>query len=154
AKVDRRIFVAAAVLSLLLSLWAVWAQFIPNPDAALYLRSAEQFADGKWTEGIGTFRWPFYSLLIAAMMTVTGLKAFVAAEILNALLAAVATVAFIALVGRLSNGDRLTVICAAFVILLQPHLAGDRPSVIRDNGYLAFFVVSLYLVARDQVAPD
>jgi hypothetical protein len=154
AKVDRRIYVAAAVLSLLLSLWAVWAQFVPNPDAALYLRSAEQFASGQWTEGIGTFRWPFYSLLIAATMTVTGLKAFVAAEILNAILAAVATVAFIALVGRLSNSDRLTALCAAFVILLQPHLAGDRPSVIRDNGYLAFFVLSLYLVARDQVAPD
>jgi hypothetical protein len=86
-------------------------------------------------------------------MTVTGLKAFVAAEILNAILAAVATVAFIALVGRLSNGDRLTTLCAVFVILLQPQLASDRPSVIRDNGYLAFFIVSLYLVARDQVAP-
>lgn len=153
ARVDQRIYVAAAVLSLLLSLWTVWAQFVPNPDAALYLRSAEQFAAGKWTEGIVTFRWPFYSLLIAATMTVTGLKAFVAAEILNAIQAAVATVAFVALVGRLSNGDRLTALCAAFVILLQPHLASDRPSVIRDNGYLAFFVVSLYLVARDQVAP-
>jgi hypothetical protein len=153
ARVDRRIYVAAAVLSLLLSLWTVWAQFVPNPDAALYLRSAEQFAAGKWTEGIVTFRWPFYSLLIAATMTVTGLKAFVAAEILNAILAAVATVAFIALVGRLSNGDRLTTLCAVFVILLQPQLASDRPSVIRDNGYLAFFIVSLYLVARDQVAP-
>ncbi len=153
ARIDRRIYVAAAVLSLLLSLWTVWAQFVPNPDAALYLRSAEQFAAGKWTEGIGTFRWPFYSLLIAATMTVTGLKAFVAAEILNAIFAAIATVAFIALVGRLSNGDRLAALCAAFVILLQPHLAGDRPSIVRDNGYLAFFVVSLYLVARDQLTP-
>ncbi len=152
-KVDRRIYVAAAALSLLLSIWAVWAQFVPNPDAALYLRAAEQFAGGRWTEGIGTFRWPFYSLAIAATMTVTGLKALAAAEIVNALLAAITTVAFVALVGRLSNGDRLTALCAAFVILLQPHLAGDRPSVIRDNGYLAFFVVSLYLVARDQLAP-
>ena len=78
AGVDRRIYLTAAVLSLLLSAWAVWAQFVPNPDAALYLRSAEQFADGQWTAGIGTFRWPFYSLLIAATMTVTGLKALVA----------------------------------------------------------------------------
>ena len=153
ARVDRRIYIAAAALSLLVSIWTVWAQFVPNPDAALYLRSAEQFAAGKWTEGVSTFRWPFYSLLIAATMTVTGLKALVAAEILNAILAAIATVAFIALVGRLSNGDRLTALCAAFVVLLQPHLASDRPSIIRDNGYLAFFVVSLYLVARDQLTP-
>jgi len=154
AGVDRRIYLTAAVLSLLLSAWAVWAQFVPNPDAALYLRSAEQFADGQWTAGIGTFRWPFYSLLIAATMTVTGLKALVAAEIVNACLALIATVAFVALVAKLSNGDRLTALCAAFIILLQPHLAGDRPSVIRDNGYLAFFVVTLYLVARDQLAPS
>jgi hypothetical protein len=141
------------VLSLLLSAWAVWAQFVPNPDAALYLRSAEQFAHGEWTAGIGTFRWPFYSLLIAGTMTVTGLKALVAAEIVNACLAVITVVAFVALVARLSNGDRLTALCAAFIILLQPHLAGDRPSIIRDNGYLAFFVVTLYLVARDQLAP-
>jgi hypothetical protein len=152
--IDRRIYVAAAVLSLLLSAWAVWAQFVPNPDAALYLRSAEQFAHGQWTAGIGTFRWPFYSLLIAATMTITGLKALVAAEIVNACLAAITVVAFVALVTKLSNGDRLTALCAAFIILLQPHLAGDRPSVIRDNGYLAFFVVTLYLVARDQLAPS
>ncbi len=153
AGVDRRIYVAAAVLSLLLSAWAAWAQFVPNPDAMLYLRAAEQFADGQWTAGIGTFRWPFYSLLIAATMTVTGLKAIVAAELVNAGLAAVTTVAFIALAAKLSNGDRLTALCAAFIILLQPHLAGDRPSIIRDNGYLAFFVVTLFLVARDQLAP-
>ncbi len=154
AGVDRRIYVAAAVLSLVLSAWTVWAQFVPNPDAALYLRSAEQFADGKWTLGIATFRWPFYSLLIAGTMTVTGLKAFVAAEIVNACLAASTTVAFVALVAKLSNADRLTALCAAFVILLQPHLASDRPSIIRDNGYLAFFVTTLYLVARDQLAPS
>lgn len=152
-KVDRRIYLAAAALSLLLSAWTAWAQFVPNPDAALYLRSAEQFADGSWNAGIATFRWPLYSLLIAATMTLTGLKALVAAEIVNALVAVIATVAFIALVGRLSNGDRAAALCAAFVILLQPHLAGDRPSVIRDTGYLAFFIVTLYFVARDQLAP-
>jgi len=153
-RVDRRIYVVAAVLSLVLSLWTAWAQFVPNPDASLYLRSAEQFADGKWIAGVGTFRWPLYSLLIAATMTVTGLKALLAAEIVNACLGVIATVAFIALVGKLSHGDRLAALCAAAIILLQPNLAGDRPSVIRDNGYLAFFLVTLYLVACDQLAPS
>jgi hypothetical protein len=153
-RVDRRIYVVAAALSLVLSLWTAWAQFVPNPDASLYLRSAEQFADGKWSAGVGTYRWPLYSLLIAATMTVTGLKALIAAEIVNAGLAVIATVAFIALVGKLSHGDRLVALCAAVVILLQPGLAGDRPSVIRDNGYLAFFLVALYLVARDQLTPS
>src|SRR4029077_7071493 len=80
--------------------------------------------------------------------------ALVAAEIVNASLGVIATVAFIALVGKLSQGDRLAALCAAVVVLLQPGLAGDRPSVIRDNGYLAFFLVTLYLVARDQLTPS
>lgn len=154
SNVERSIYVAVVALSLMLSTWTAWVQFVPNPDAALYLRSAELFSHGQWTEGIGIFRWPFYSLVIAGMMTLTGFKALAAAEVVNAILATITTVAFVALVDRLSDRDRLTVLCAAFVILLQPHLVSDRPSIIRDNGYLAFFMVSLYLVARDQLKPD
>src|SRR4051812_9833705 len=37
-----------AAASVLLSLWTAYAQFIPNPDSMLYLRSAELFAAGRW----------------------------------------------------------------------------------------------------------
>lgn len=151
--VDRRIFATAAAASLILSLWGAWAQFIPNPDGAVYLRSAELFADGRWTAAVAIFGWPTYSALIALVMTLTGVKAFLAAQIVNALFAAVTTVTFIALVGRLVNGDRLVVLCAAIVILLQPQLTQLRPSIIRDNGYFALLVLTLYLVARDTASP-
>jgi hypothetical protein len=152
--IARRIYVIAAAASLVLSLWGAWAQFVPNPDAALYLRSAELLANGRWTAAVATYGWPMYSAVIAIVMTLTGLKAFLAAQIVNALFAAVTTVTFIALVGRLANGHRLVVLCAAIVILLQPDLVQDRPSIIRDNGYLAFLILTLYLVARDVAFPS
>src|SRR5215211_6213444 len=57
----RSLFGLVVVLSLLLSFWAAWAQFIPNPDAMLYLRAAELFSAGRWHEAVGIFRWPLYS---------------------------------------------------------------------------------------------
>ena len=42
------IYAIAAAISLVLSFWGAWAQFIPNTDAALYLRSAELLANGRW----------------------------------------------------------------------------------------------------------
>jgi hypothetical protein len=152
--VDPRIYVAAAAVSLVLSWWGAWAQFIPGTDAALYLRSAEQLADGRWTAAVATYDWPTYSALIAAVMKLTGLEAFLAAQIVNAAFAVVTTIAFIGLASRLANGDRLVVLCAAIVILLQPHLLELRPSIVRDNGYVAFFVLTLYLVARDVASPS
>jgi hypothetical protein len=149
-----RIYVIAAAASLILSLWGAWAQSIPAPDSALYLRSAELLADGRWTAAVTTFGWPTYSALIATVMMLTGLSAFLAAQIVNALFAVITTVAFIGLVSRLANGDRLVAYCAAIIILLQPHLVEIRPSIVRDNGYLAFFVVTLYLVARDIASPS
>jgi len=145
--------VVAAVLSLALSLWGAWAAFIPNPDAALYLRAAELIAAGRWTEAVQLFPWPLYSAAIAAVMSVTGFKAFIAAQIVNALLGVVTTVSFIGLLHHLANGDRLVVLCAAIVILLQPHLSELRASIVRDNGYDAFFILTLYLVARDLATP-
>lgn len=150
---DYRIYAIAAAMSLLLSVWGAWAQFIPNPDAARYLRSAELFADGRWAAAVATYGWPLYSVVIAAVMTLTGFDALIAAQVANALFALIATIAFMGLASRLANREQLVVVCAAIVILLQPQLVQLRPFIIRDNGYFAFLLVSLYLVACDIALP-
>ena len=53
-------------------------------------------------------------------MRLTGLDALLAAQFANALFALITTIAFMGLASRLANRDRLVVICAAVVILLQP----------------------------------
>jgi len=146
-------YAVAAAASLALSLGGAWAVTIPNPDAALYLRSAELIQAGRWGEALQVYGWPTYSALIAALMRVSGCGALAAALALNAVFAVVTTLAFIGLVQRLADADRTVVACAALVILLQPQLTQLRTTIVRDNGYLAFFVLSLYWVAADLAAP-
>jgi hypothetical protein len=138
-----------ACASILLSLWSAYAQYIPNPDAMYYLRSAEMFVDGRWREGLQIFRWPLYSLGIASVMSVTGASALVASQALNAVLDAATALLFVALVARFASGNRQVVFWAAFFVLLHPKLAQVRPSVIRDHGFYTFFLLTLYLVVLD-----
>jgi hypothetical protein len=138
-----------ACASILLSLWGAYAQYIPNPDAMYYLRSAEMFADGRWREGFQIFRWPLYSLGIASVMSVTGVSALIASQVINAVLDAATALLFVALVARFASGSRQLVFWAAFFVLLHPKLVQVRPSVIRDHGFYTFFLLTLYLVVLD-----
>jgi hypothetical protein len=138
-----------AAASVLLSLWAAYAQFIPNPDAMLYLRSAELFAAGRWHEAVEIFRWPLYSLGIASIMAPTGASALIAAQALNAALDAATALLFVALVSKLANDSRSVALWAGFFILLHPKLVQLRPVIIRDHGFYTFLLLTLYLVARD-----
>jgi hypothetical protein len=149
----RTIYLAAIAVSLLLSAWASYVQYVPNPDAALYLRAAELFSSGQWSEGAAVYRWPTYSVIIAAVMGVTGLQALVAAHLVNSLFYVLITVAFIALLGRLGRGDRVVLACAALIVVMHPRLLQMRSSVIRDHGFYAFLLVSFYWIVRDQQEP-
>jgi hypothetical protein len=152
---ERSVYVAAIALSLALSAWSGYAQQIPNPDALYYLRAAEFFHAGQWQQGMAVYRWPFLSLIIAATMSLTGATAPVAAQIGNALFDCATTVIFIALVRRLAIGSDMRGIIgwAAFIIVLHPKLLVLRTTVIRDHGYYALFLLTLYLVVRDHQAP-
>src|SRR6185437_14432921 len=46
------------------------------------------------------------------------------------------------------GGDRQTQIFAAIVILLFPYLNHDRDNILRDFGYYAFGLISLYYFIR------
>ena len=147
-------FAVAALLSILLSLWGAFATWIPNPDSILYLRSAEHFADGDWAQALTVYRWPFYSMLIAATMKVAGLDAFLSAQVVNAVLAVGVSIAFIALADLLTDGDRAVVFFATALIVLQPQLTELRPWVIRDHGYWCFLLLSVFLAVADNRRPS
>ena len=100
---DRRPYLLVFLLSVLLSLWSAYAQFIPNPDAMLYLRAAEYFSAGRWAEAVEVYRWPFYSLIIALAMKLTGAEALLAAQLVNLLLDGMTAIVFVAIVRRLAG---------------------------------------------------
>ncbi len=144
----------------LCSLYCVWSflcfcfwlvglrlRTVTNPDALIYLSAADSFFHGRWVEGYAAFRWPFYSLAIAGVMTLTGGNALAAADLLNAALDCATTVLFVALVLQLGPrpSSRRIAILSATVILLHPRLSTFRGFVIRDHGFYTFFLLAFYL---------
>jgi len=147
-------YILAALASIALSIWGAYATSIPNPDSVLYLRAAEYFSAGHWVDGLGIYRWPLYSLLIAAVMSATGGEALLAAQIVNGLLTLGTTMAFVSLAYRLTNGDRAFVTVATIMIVFQPQLMELRPWVIRDHGYLCFFLTAVFFAVADNQEPS
>jgi hypothetical protein len=148
---ERSVYVAAIVLSLILSAWGGYSHQVPNPDAFYYLRAAELFHSGQWQQGFALYRWPFYGLTIAAFMALTGGTAQIAALVVNALLDCATVAIFIALAGRLAfdGKPKFIVGWAACIIVLHPKFVVLRPMVIRDHGFYTFFLLALYFVVRD-----
>jgi len=147
-------YIAAVLACIALSVWSTLVASLPNPDAVLYLRAADYFAAGLFEEGLAVYKWPTYSMVIALVQVVTGVEAFVAAQIVNALFTAVTTVTLIALASEFSNRDRAVVTFATIFIVFQPQLMELRSWIIRDHGYLALFLVSIYLAVVDNERPS
>ena len=127
---------------------------IPNPDASLYLRASDYFAAGRFYDGLAVYKWPAYSVVVALTQVATGLEAFLAAQVVNALFTVVTTLAFIALASEFSNRDRAVVTIATVFIIFQPQLMQLRSWIIRDHGYIALFMTAVYLAVADNERPS
>ena len=137
--------------SAMIALWAHFAVIVPNPDATLYLRAAEFFVQGDWHGGVSVYRWPFYSVLIAGAMWTTGLDALSAAQATNFLIDFGVVVAIINLARVLSRDNMEIVSSAAFFSVFHPQLTEFSSLIIRDHGYILFFLLSITLCIRDSI---
>lgn len=133
----------AVVTSLLLSTWANISDDIINNDGIGYLESAAAIMQGDWVTAVETYKWPFYSSIIAAVSMLTGMSLTLSAYVVNALFNTWLVLAFVALV-RLLGGDRSTLWFAALVILAFPAVNKYRPYLIRDPAFLALFLSACY----------
>ncbi len=146
---DRPRFVFAIVFAnIALSLWSITLDSVINNDGVTYLAMAELYLDGDWSTANSYYGWPFYAILIAAISKISFLDVGTSAYLLNTLLATSLTLAFVAIVGELSGQHKRTLLIAAVVILLYPSLTKYRAYVIRDFGFLSFYLWSLYFLIR------
>jgi len=132
-----------ALVSAVLTLWAITVDPVFNPDALIYLASADEFIKGNIANGLAIYKWPFYPMLIAFVGTVCGVSVETAAYILNGILQVIAVLGFLACVKALGANKR-TLIIAAVLILLFPSFIKYRAFVIRDVGFWACYLWSLY----------
>lgn len=131
-----------ALLSLLLSGLAIALNDMPNNDAYTYIRAGHIVLEQGISAAYQYHQWAHLSVLMAGIHTLTGLSLLSSAYLLNTVLFAMLSVAFVNLVAALAT-NRRTVWLAMIVVLVYPHLNEFRPYVIRDIGFLAFAMLAM-----------
>lgn len=138
---------AAIIISLLLSVWHILVNPVPNTDAFDYIRTAHVYLD----YGIAAaFQWypsSTYPVMMGVLNQVTGINLILAGQLLNAALFAVLVYAFITLVLEVRNTPRVALI-ASIVVLAFPSLNEYRYYLIRDIGFLSLMLLGAIQLTR------
>lgn len=136
------------VANIVLSIWCLNIDPVINNDGVIYLGTAQLMLDGQWQEAFNYYSWPYYPAFIAATAKLFFLELETAAHALNILLVSSLTIAFVCIVGELSNNNHRIMVMAALVILFFPSITKYRSFIIRDFGYLSGYLWSLYFIFR------
>jgi hypothetical protein len=153
ARVDPGVYLFALIASVSISIWSVFADPIINNDGILYIQAAEALSRGDVEAALSLHKWPFYPFLISLVQQITGLDTIISAHILNGLFNTLSCIIFILLIAEF-GGERRTVLIASLVIVFFPGLNELRSFVIRDHGYIVFYLSSFYFLLRAMHARD
>ena len=138
-----KIIISSAGASILLSIIMLFQDNVINNDGVTYLVTAEHIKSGDWLQALQVYNWPFYPWLIAVFSVATTLSLEWSAYVLNTLLVCITVVAFILIAKEVENNNVFMII-SAIVILVYPVLNDYRSFVIREHGYLGFYLLSIY----------
>lgn len=143
------IYLVAASLSLLISMWLYFRESVVNPDAICYLQSATGMQYGlKYAMHVcDQAKWPFYSIFIYAISQLTHFSYESSAYLIDALFSCVSVVTFISIVSLITDKKRILWF-AAFVILLSHEFNSVRQYIVRDHGFWAFYLASIYFLIQ------
>lgn len=144
------VYVLAFVFSIALSFWVNIHEAVINPDAICYLYSAEEIGKSGFHGAMQLCPqaiWPFYSAIIYAFEKLTNLSYLTVAFSIDALFSALSVILFIAIIQEL-GGSRRVLWLAAMVILFAHEFNVLRQDIIRDHGFWAFYLASLFFLLR------
>lgn len=144
------VYYFATFVSFLLSFWGAYRELVVNPDAICYLQSAAVVGDGGLRKAMNLCsqaQWPLYSVLIYFGSHLTHLSLTYTAYLLDALFSAISVFMFIRIVRELGGSQRILWLAAA-VILLAHEFNSVRQYIIRDHGFWAFYLLSIFLLLR------
>jgi hypothetical protein len=119
-----------------------------NNDSVLYFEAAQRAVAKDWQGMMQIFPWPFFSLFIAGLHQLTGFSIHLSAQILNTAFFGIATFSFLSLV-RESGGNNPEIAAGAILLFSSSYIVGDiLPMLIRDQGFWAFFLLSILFFVR------
>lgn len=138
-----------AIIAALIACWVNYqAHGVINNDGVLYLEVARLFDSGLWREGVATYNWPFYSLLIMLTHKVSGLSLQISANALTVIFFSLTALGIATLI-REAGGDKKTIMAGFALLFCAPYLVGEiLPMVAREHGYWAAQVWSVVFFMR------
>lgn len=142
-----KVLIFAALASIILSIWGAYSETVINPDGICYLLSAQSLSEYSWQQVLHLCPqsgWPFYSLLIHGLANLTHLSYNFSAYSINGLFSLLSVLAFLLICKEMGANNKLLWI-AALAILLHHDFNSLRQSVIRDHGYWACYLWSMWL---------
>lgn len=142
------------IASILISLLAWQTQNPVNPDGILYLRTANAFAEQHHlADAFAIYRWPFYSISIALLSQALNISLITSAYVINLSLITIIVATFILILRNL-GANQTTQLLGAILILLYPNIGHTKTLIIRDFGYWAFYLLSLWQLLRFAKQPN
>lgn len=119
-----------------------------NNDSVLYFEATQRALAKDWQGMMQIFPWPFYSLFIAGVHQASGLSIHTSAQILNISFFGIATFSFLSLVME-CGGKKSEITAGALLLFSASYIVGDiLPMLIRDQGFWAFFLLSILFFVR------
>jgi len=146
----QQVYIFAILTSVLLSLLIGYRDSVINPDGICYLMGAEMLGSHSLRDVMHLCpqsQWPFYSTLIYAFAQISHVSYGLSAQLLNGLLSLVSVITFVSIVKLLGANQRVLWL-AALVILFDHQFNILRDDIIRDHGFWAFYLISIYLLLR------
>lgn len=137
------------VFSILIAAWIMYIQQgWVNDDSLLYFESARLFTNGEWKAGFKLFPWPFYALLLAGIHKLTSFSFELSAQLINAILIAVAMRSLLQIV-MLAGGDKLCLILVTLLLFSSAYIVGDvLPMLLRDQGFWACLLTAIVFLIK------
>lgn len=151
-----RLYFFVIFASLFLSTLAAYNETVINPDGICYLLGAQSFTHGSLQQTIhlcGQAQWPFYSFLIYGLTHLSPLSYQTSAFVWNSLFSLLALIAFIKIVEKLGGTPRILWF-AALAFLLAHEFNSLRQSIIRDHGYWAAYLWSIWAMLHYMEKPS
>jgi hypothetical protein len=139
----------ALLISALWSLVVINQQTVLNDDAYIYLRSVGLWHSDGFRAALAHYSWPAYTVLIGVLDSALPGDALLSAQVTNTLLLGLLVLAFIECSYCLYPTAHTRAL-AALTILLFPLLNEMRYFLIRDFGYWAFSMSSLWCLLQYQ----
>ena len=144
------VYFVAMLGSILMSAWITVNASVINPDAICYVLSAEAIVTSGFSKAMQLCpqaKWPLYSFFIYGFAQLTHLSYVVSAYILDGFYTLISVVMFIAIIKEL-GGTRRMLWLAVLVILCAHQFNSVRQYIVRDHGFWAFYLISIWFLLR------